>query len=37
VADGTIQRPLTPGKYLFVCSIPGHFKSGMFMVVTVTP
>ena len=28
---------LTPGKYLFVCNIPGHFKSGMFMVVTVTP
>jgi uncharacterized cupredoxin-like copper-binding protein len=27
---------LTPGKYLFVCNIPGHFKSGMFTVVTVT-
>ena len=25
-----------PGRYLFVCNIPGHFKSGMFRVVTVT-
>ena len=28
---------LMPGKYLFVCNIPGHFKEGMFTVVTVTP
>jgi uncharacterized cupredoxin-like copper-binding protein len=27
---------LTPGKYLFVCNIPGHFKEGMFTAVTVT-
>ena len=27
---------LTPGKYVFVCNIPGHFKQGMFTVVTVT-
>ena len=26
---------LTPGKYVFVCNIPGHFKQGMFTVVTV--
>jgi len=26
-----------PGTYLFVCNLPGHFKSGMFRVVTVTP
>ena len=25
----------TPGKYLFVCNIPGHFKAGMFVSVTV--
>jgi uncharacterized cupredoxin-like copper-binding protein len=25
-----------PGTYLFVCNIPGHFKAGMFSVVTVT-
>jgi len=28
---------LVPGTYLFVCNIPGHFKAGMFTVVTVTP
>jgi hypothetical protein len=28
---------LAPGKYLFVCNIPGHFKQGMFAVVTVAP
>ena len=28
---------LTPGSYLFVCNIAGHFKAGMFAVVTVTP
>ena len=27
---------LAPGSYLFVCNIPGHFKAGMFTVVTVT-
>ena len=26
---------LVPGKYVFVCNIPGHFKQGMFAVVTV--
>jgi uncharacterized cupredoxin-like copper-binding protein len=26
-----------PGTYLFVCNIPGHFKAGMYQVVTVTP
>lgn len=28
---------LTPGKYVFVCNIAGHFKQGMFTLVTVTP
>jgi uncharacterized cupredoxin-like copper-binding protein len=28
---------LAPGKYLFVCNIPGHFKAGMFTAVTVAP
>jgi hypothetical protein len=28
---------LAPGKYLFVCNIAGHFKQGMFTVVTVAP
>jgi plastocyanin len=26
----------TPGTYLFVCNIPGHFKAGMFAQVTVS-
>jgi uncharacterized cupredoxin-like copper-binding protein len=37
---GTQTRALdltTPGTYLFVCNVPGHFKAGMFTVVTVTP
>jgi uncharacterized cupredoxin-like copper-binding protein len=24
-----------PGTYLFVCNLPGHFKAGMYQVVTV--
>ena len=37
--SGTQTRTvdLTPGPYLFVCNIAGHFKQGMFTVVTVTP
>jgi uncharacterized cupredoxin-like copper-binding protein len=31
------QVDLTPGTYLFVCNIPGHFKAGMSTVVTVVP
>jgi len=27
---------LAPGTYLFVCNIAGHFKAGMFTVVTVS-
>ena len=27
---------LAPGKYLFVCNIPGHFKQGMYEIVIVT-
>jgi uncharacterized cupredoxin-like copper-binding protein len=46
VSDGENVEPggsqvrvlnLSPGKYLFVCNIPGHFKAGMFTVVTVGP
>jgi len=33
----TRSMDLAPGKYLFVCNIPGHFKQGMFIVVTVAP
>ena len=27
----------TPGKYTFMCNLPGHFVQGMYIVVTVTP
>jgi uncharacterized cupredoxin-like copper-binding protein len=47
VSDGANLDPRTtqertvdltqPGTYLFVCNIQGHFKAGMFSVVTVTP
>jgi uncharacterized cupredoxin-like copper-binding protein len=36
-ASQTRTVELTPGKYLFVCNLPGHFRAGMFTVVTVTP
>jgi uncharacterized cupredoxin-like copper-binding protein len=36
-ASQTRTVDLTPGKYLFVCNLPGHFREGMFTVVTVTP
>ena len=35
---GTQQRSVdlsTPGKYVFVCNLPGHFKAGMFIQVAV--
>ncbi|MGI8610288.1 MAG: sulfocyanin-like copper-binding protein [Candidatus Dormibacteria bacterium] len=38
VAAGKSQTrtlDLTAGTYLFVCNLPGHFKSGMYSVVTV--
>jgi uncharacterized cupredoxin-like copper-binding protein len=41
IDPGTTQARIVdltqPGTYLFVCNLPGHFKSGMFRVVTVTP
>lgn len=27
----------TPGRYVFMCNIPGHFEHGMYVVLTVTP
>ena len=41
IAPGVTQKVVVdltqPGTYLFVCNLPGHFKAGMFRVVTVTP
>jgi uncharacterized cupredoxin-like copper-binding protein len=36
--DGTQTRSvdLAPGKYMFVCNIPTHFKQGMYEIVIVT-
>lgn len=40
ISPGQTQKRVVdltqPGKYLFVCNLPGHFKAGMFRVVTVT-
>ncbi|HEY8739770.1 MAG TPA: plastocyanin/azurin family copper-binding protein [Candidatus Dormibacteraeota bacterium] len=38
-AGGSQLRTLDltkPGRYLFICNIPSHFKQGMVQVVTVT-
>jgi uncharacterized cupredoxin-like copper-binding protein len=45
VSDGDNLGPATtqtravdltqPGTYLFVCNLPGHFKAGMYQIVTV--
>ena len=32
----TVELSL-PGRYLFVCNLPGHFKQGMYAIVTVAP
>ncbi|HLX34953.1 MAG TPA: sulfocyanin-like copper-binding protein [Candidatus Limnocylindrales bacterium] len=41
IAPGVTQKQVVdltqPGTYMFVCNLPGHFKAGMFRVVTVTP
>jgi uncharacterized cupredoxin-like copper-binding protein len=37
---GTETRTIdltVPGRYVFMCNIPGHFVQGMYAVVTVTP
>jgi len=34
-ANKTATIKLTPGQYVFVCNIPGHYKSGMYGRLTV--
>jgi uncharacterized cupredoxin-like copper-binding protein len=34
-ASKTSSITLTPGQYVFVCNIPGHYKSGMYGRLTV--
>ncbi len=31
------KEPLTPGHYVAVCNLPGHYRLGMWLNVTVTP
>ena len=35
--SGTMTLNLKPGKYLLFCNKPGHFKAGMYHLLTVTP
>jgi len=34
--SSSMTMDLAPGKYLLFCNLPGHFKSGMYEVLTVT-
>jgi uncharacterized cupredoxin-like copper-binding protein len=34
--DKVANLTLTPGRYVFICNLPGHYKSGMHAVLTVT-
>lgn len=34
--SGSMTLNLSAGKYLLFCNLPGHFKSGMYDVLTVT-
>jgi uncharacterized cupredoxin-like copper-binding protein len=33
--SATLSVNLTPGRYVLVCNIPGHYKHGMHASVTV--
>lgn len=33
----TLRLVLAPGKYIAFCDQPGHYRAGMFHVLTVTP
>jgi uncharacterized cupredoxin-like copper-binding protein len=35
-SSGSMTLDLKPGKYLMFCNLPGHYKSGMYHVLTVT-
>lgn len=35
--SGALTVDLTPGTYIVFCNIPGHFTSGMWTLLTVTP
>ena len=35
--SGTMTLDLKAGRYLLFCNKPGHYKAGMYHVLTVTP
>lgn len=35
--SGTLTLTMKPGKYLLVCNVPGHYASGMWTLLTVSP
>ena len=35
-ASQTLDLALTPGSYLLICNVPGHYAAGMVAVLTVT-
>jgi len=36
-ASYTLDISLTPGSYLLICNVPGHYAAGMVTPLTVTP
>lgn len=36
-ASATLEVTLTPGTYLLICNVPGHYAAGMAVPLTVTP
>ena len=36
-ASYTLDVTLTPGSYLLICNVPGHYAAGMVTPLTVTP
>ena len=36
-ASYTLDVTLTPGCYLLICNVPGHYAAGMVTPLTVTP
>jgi len=35
--SGTLTLTMKPGKYLLACNVPGHYASGMWTLLTVSP
>ena len=35
--SGGLDATLTPGTYILLCNVPGHYAAGMWTALTVTP